>query len=137
MFKMPRNSVGERRTARILRWGGFLWLASFLAWLPFEDVGVGATIILAALGAFWIFVKSTLGWPVESGYLRFYLFGILIGAATPLAAVFFMIFKSGMHSHGFSDFTFTQIFSALSIIPLGIIGGLVFSWVVIRAYIHI
>ena len=107
---------------RSLRWGGLLLLGLLLAWLPLEDVHVGAALTLAALFGLWLYGRliserrpsalAHLGWAA------------LAGAVVPVMALVLMVFKSGLHAHGFSDFSVAQMVAVLALIPQALGVGL-------------
>lgn len=113
--------------ARPRRLAGLALGALSLLWLPAEDVHAGMPLGLAAgycaWGAWALWARR--GW--RGGRL------VALGAATglaaaPLAAVL-MVFKSGLHAHGFPDFGPRQLLEMLATTPAwaaagGLAGGL-------------
>jgi hypothetical protein len=98
-----------------MRIAGALWTLAFLLWLPFEDTQVGTTAMLAAIGVGWLAFRlpprhSATWWQVA-------FWGGLLGLALPLLAISLMAFKSGLHGHGFPDFTVGQVWLALAALP--------------------
>ena len=47
----------------------------------------------------------------------------LLGFAVPVFAVFLMVFKGGLHAHGFPDFLPAQILAVLRSAPWFALGG--------------
>ena len=75
------------------------------------------------LGASWLALRS-----VTPNLLRSLAVGALLGAAAPLLAIALMALKSGLHAHGFADFTTRQLWEVLSLIPLAAIVGAIMAW---------
>jgi len=106
------DAVSGRRS---LRWGGLVLFGLLLAWLPLEDVHIGAALTLAALFGLWLYGRlisegrlsalAHLGWAA------------LAGAVVPIMALVLMVFKSGLHAHGFSDFSVAQMLGVLAHVP--------------------
>lgn len=94
--------------AGVVRWSGAVWVALFLFWLPFEDVGVTTSLGLAALGALWLLLRWRSGRD-RAPLLTWILCGLLLGAAIPLITISLAAFKSGLHAHGFADFSLWQL----------------------------
>ncbi len=108
-----------------MRIAGGLWILAFLFWLPFEDTRLGMTAVLAATGAVWLAFRLrpwlSITWPQAAFW------GGLLGAAPSLLAITLMAFKSGLHGHGFPDFTAGQIWLALAALPWGVATGLILT----------
>ncbi len=49
--------------------------------------------------------------------------GAALGAAVPLLAIALMAFKSGLHGHGFADFTARQVWAVWNAIPFSLPAG--------------
>ncbi len=107
------------------RWPGFLWLALFLLWLPLEDTKTIIPIILATYLILWIiiakFILARESWKIS----YFAILGVLGTSLLPIVASFLMLFKSGVHSHGFSEYSPNQFVDLLSAIPLAAASGLI------------
>jgi hypothetical protein len=96
---------------------GAAWMIVFLLWLPFEDTNVGMSAFLATALCAWLALRL-------SGKLRGNLFLTTgLGAILPLLAIGLMAFKSGLHAHGFADFTLRQMYQVLSFTPVTAITG--------------
>ena len=109
---------------RWLRGLGLLWGVLLLFWLPIEDVDTRYIMPLAAGLGVLLAIKILTGYKHEPSFTRFVIIGTLSGLVIPLIAVFLIVFKGGLHAHGFSEFTPGQILDILIGIPLwGLIGG--------------
>jgi hypothetical protein len=94
----------------------------FFIWLPIEDTHIWPSAALAfgavALLALRVFPRiRASSWPVALAM------GGLLGAALPLLTIFLMAFKSGLHAHGFADFTLRQLSAVLYSLPFTILIG--------------
>lgn len=99
-------------------------MLAFIAWLPFEDTEPWTALLLASTGSLWLGLRWLfLRW--SFGPWRSLATGALLGAGTPLIAITLMAIKSGLHAHGFADFTARQVWEVLNLIPIGAILGLV------------
>lgn len=101
----------------------------FLLWLPFEDTEIWFAALLALDLCIWLGLR---GWPVwiklESSPLALAASSAWL-AAIPTLAIALMAFKSGLHGHGFADFTANQVGTIILAIPIcfffgGVLGGL-------------
>lgn len=101
-----------------------------LFWLPIEDVSENSVFIIStaicSLFAYLTLPKKNIK---PNGNLtipsigHFFLMGLLAGLAVSPVAVFLMIFKNGLHSHGSPDFTNAQIYTALRRTPVWTLSG--------------
>lgn len=114
------------------RLAGFVWLAVFLIWLPFEDTNVGSAVFLASGVSVLAILKIARNWREKGAFWRFAALGLITGVSIPLLAATLMVFKSGLHAHGFSDFPISQFNLVLSAIPLAAVIGLMLSLVYLR-----
>jgi len=106
-----------------MRTAAFVWMLAFLLWLPFEDTQIWVTAVLAVAGVGWLVFRRH-PWDVTSGWGSA-LEGGLLGAAAPLFTIFLMAFKSGVHGHGFSDFSARQVWGLWSALPISLSLGLI------------
>jgi hypothetical protein len=114
------------RFSRFIRTAGVLWMLAFLIWLPFEDTATWMALALGATGCAWLWLRWLFSRTQHVGRRRGLAAGALIGAAIPLMVIALMAVKSGLHAHGFGDFTGRQLWSVLSLIPIAaIIGAIV------------
>lgn len=118
---------------RALRAIGAGWVLLFLLWLPFEDTQIFFPALLAMDLGIWLVLR---GWPL---WIR--LSDVAVAALSaaawlgslPLLAVALMMFKSGLHGHGFGDFTVSQVQIALYAVPVcALLGGLLGAVVYMR-----
>jgi hypothetical protein len=117
-------------TPQALRAIGAGWLIFFLIWLPFEDTGILFPAVLALDLGIWLGLR---GWPlwIKLGDVA----AAALSAAAwlgslPLLAVGLMMFKGGLHGHGFGDFTASQVQMALFAAPIFVLAGAVLGAVV-------
>ena len=114
------------------RWPGFLWLTFFLLWLPLEDTKTIIPIILATYLILWIiiakFILARESWKIS----YFAILGVVGTSLLPIVASFLMLFKSGVHSHGFSEYSPNQFVALLSAIPFAAVSGLIMGIVTYR-----
>jgi len=106
---------------KYLRSLGALWMLAFLFWLPFEDTQLWMSAALAAGGCVWIGLRAAGKFPRT--VWRAVGFGALLGAAVPVLTIALMAFKSGLHAHGFADFTARQVWWVLTAFPFSILIG--------------
>lgn len=103
---------------------GILWGVLLLIWLPIEDVDTRYILPLAAGLGVLLAIKIITGLIDQPGLGHFLLIGTLSGLVIPLIAVFLIVFKGGLHAHGFLDFTLEQVLDVLREIPMwGLIGA--------------
>ena len=95
-----------------------------LVWLPFEDAGPTIPI---AFGILITFILS--GWLIGKDSEKHNIPG-LVGYSLLLASTFvivpslLMIFKSGLHNHGFPDFPISDLIFIWNLLPLVIVVAL-------------
>jgi hypothetical protein len=99
-----------------------LVLLAVLVWLPFEDIQLAWSLLLAAaisavLAAYWSSRASFA--PLVMPVL-----GALLGALAPLIASILLLVKTGLHGHPSPDFTWENFLSLLQSLPAWIFGGL-------------
>ena len=111
-------------------------MLALLVWLPFEDTQMWTALALAAGGCLWLALRWQFAKSHPTNWLHHLAAGALLGAAAPLLAVALMALKSGLHAHGFADFTARQLWEVMNLIPLasilGALAGLAISMSVIR-----
>lgn len=107
-----------------LRWLGAAWLLLFLLWLPFEDTTIRFPVGLAlGLGA-WLALRPRRLWSTLGGVLPAALFTAAWLGSLPALALALMLFKGGLHAHGFPDFTLGQAGQLLRAVPVcALLGG--------------
>jgi hypothetical protein len=97
-----------------------------LLWLPLEETGVRNPQALALAAGVLVGVSlwvRRLQAASGSHWLRSVGIGGLAGLVTAPLAVFLMIFKSGLHSHGFPEYSTSQILDVLGRTPLWTAAG--------------
>jgi hypothetical protein len=100
---------------------GFL----FLVWAPVEDTDVIYAELLAAGVAAWVAVRYLM---IKSPRRAIAAWG-LAGLSVAPISVALMSFKSGLHGHGFPDFTPAQAVHALVKTPYWSVAGLLAGWI--------
>jgi hypothetical protein len=111
--------------ARTLRYLGGFCVIALILWLPIEDTQVWLSAALALMICLWIGLSLFASRFRFAHGLALVALGALLGAAAPLLAISLMAFKSGLHGHGFADFTARQVWAMWSAIPFSfLIGGL-------------
>jgi hypothetical protein len=110
-----------------LRAAYFVTGVVLLFWLSYEDRTLQTplmvavwVVVLIGLGL-WVRVRSA---PCQKIWSRYPLVGSLLGALIPPLAVLMTIFKSGLHAHGFLEFTTPELASVLQLTPSLALGGL-------------
>jgi hypothetical protein len=106
-----------------LKAAGFVILVAGLVWLPFEDTTIWLGLALAAADTVWLTVRSTNT-----------LLQPLLVALIPLMALALMAFKSGVHGHGFADFTANQVWLLIQVWPLFILASA--GYAIVRHMTH-
>ncbi len=109
-----------------MKTAAIIWMVLFLFWLPIEDTTIWASAALAlglTIGLAFRFAlnRSAPSWP------NTFATGALLGGSLPLLTIFLMAFKSGLHAHGFADFTLRQFLVVLYSIPFTILIGLLIA----------
>ncbi len=105
-----------------MRLAGAAWLITLLFWLPIEDTTILPAMAFALAGIAWLAWRRKLALPASAA--RAAALGATMGLAVPLAALLLMAFKSGLHGHGFAEYTPTQVWSVVQTIPFAILTGL-------------
>jgi hypothetical protein len=115
-----------------IRWSGVAWMTLFLFWLPVEDVSVWPALALSGLGLAWFYMRWRLGaaganwrWPWMAG---------LLGLAAPVSTLFLLVFKSGVHSHGFPELPVSLLSRLLRQIPVWGLIGVLFGFFIERGF---
>lgn len=113
-------------TRQRIRALGAIWLIAFLLWLPLEDTQIWASSTLALGLCVWLAMRNlqVKTWPRG---LPLVWRGAIFGAAVPLVTLALMAFKSGLHGHGFADFSMQQLLSVINAIPISTLAGMVLS----------
>jgi hypothetical protein len=103
-----------------------IWMVLFLFWLPIEDTTIWASAALALGLTIGLAFRFALNRSAPS-WANTFATGALLGASLPLLTIFLMAFKSGLHAHGFADFTLRQLSVVLYSIPFTILIGLLIA----------
>jgi hypothetical protein len=130
-------AVSPRAAARLRVTALFLG-ACILLWLPFEDTRItwplGFGIAITAWCAVFLVNRYLASITAKHPQVRplallarFSLVGLLAGLAVSPLTLFLMVFKTGLHGHGFPDFTFDQLLSVLRRTPVFGLSGLLLS----------
>ena len=110
-----------------LRAAYFITGVALLFWLSVEDRTLGTPLFFAA----WVAVLTGLRlWvrfrhsPCDNFWRRYPLTGSLLAGLVPSLAVLTTIFKSGLHAHGFLEFSVPELAAVLRLTPAFALGGL-------------
>jgi hypothetical protein len=114
---------------RRLRAYGLVLGVLFFLWLPFEDTHTRYALLLAAGLSAWLGLRYGVRFAARRYLFGYALLGVLVGLAVAPVALALMAVKVGLHAHGFSDFTLSQILAIFESAPWwalagGIAGGL-------------
>lgn len=103
-----------------------IWTVLFFIWLPIEDTHIWASAALALGLVAWLAFRLS---PSRSAnnWVHTLAIGAGLGASLPLLTICLMAFKSGLHAHGFADFTLRQLSAVLYSIPFTIMVGLLIA----------
>lgn len=128
--------AGSSKLPLRLRWSGLALGVLTLAWLPLEDTHTVYLTTLSLLWSAWL-----AGWLAHRPKVRVWLrsgnwTNSLLGAAAGLfsapVALSLVIFKAGLHAHGFVDFSLNQLIQLLIRTPIWVLLGAVAGWVAYR-----
>ncbi len=92
-----------------------------MLWLPFEDTEIWMSAVLALGACVWIALRISS--KQRANWWTAVAFGVALGAAVPLLAITLMAFKSGLHGHGFPDFTVRQMTVIWNVFPFSFLAG--------------
>lgn len=130
--------AGSSKPPLRLRWSGLALGVLTLAWLPLEDTH---TVYLTSLSllwstwlAGWFSARPRVRAWLASGGWAFALLGAAAGLFSAPAAVGLVIFKAGLHAHGFVDFSLTQLYQLLIRTPIWSVLGAAAGWLVSRVF---
>jgi hypothetical protein len=101
--------------------------ALVLFWLPIEDTSIRAPLLLAAAASTLLALHTY--YRLRSGRSRGAAGGTIVlaglaGLAVGPLAVLLMVFKSGLHGHGFPDFSPAELLQVLQDTPRWTLAGL-------------
>ena len=116
-----------------LRWWGLLQGGLTLFWLPIEDTTTTYLVILSIAWCAWLGA-----WAAWRGWLaqkksRLVWLGALAGLSVFPVELAFILFKAGLHAHGFLDFSIYQISRLARLIPLWCLLGSLLGAVITRS----
>ncbi len=119
-FNIPQQTLTHKLMAIGYGGGLMIWLATESTHIGLTVVlGLGLALMIVGLGILhWLGgreINLLRGWPV--------LFGILIGALTPITTFFLMLFKNVQHSHLVPDFSNEVIWEILARTPAWTLAG--------------
>lgn len=118
---VPKPRIASR-TPNWLRAIGIALGVFFLVWLPVEDVDNKQVLLLALGVSGWLTTRYYV--TRKPQLVRSTLAGGIAGLTVAPLAAFLMIFKGGLHDHGFPDFAISQISAVISGMPWWLLGGL-------------
>ncbi len=110
-----------------LRAAYFILGTGLLFWLPIEDTGLTSPLLFAGGAGVLVGVHAWLRFaatPCLAIWTRYPASGMILGGAIPLLAGFLMVFKNGLHAHGFPDFSPDDLGRLLRWTPWGAAAGL-------------
>ena len=103
-----------------------LGFALFL-WLPFEDHNASLVTIFAIAINILVILRILLVLDDKGIHKRWFIYplcSVLAGPGITLISLLLMAFKSGLHGHGFPDFTPGQVILTLRLTPIWTMAGL-------------
>lgn len=120
---------------RAMRLAGLLLGIGILLWIPFEDTTTSWVLVFAlAICCLWGVkmygsqkVLGSMGVSIRGAF-----FGVLSGLLVSPLAVGLMVFKSGVHGHGFSDFSGAQVQAVMGLLPYFALSGLGLGFILAR-----
>ena len=99
---------------------------TLLLWLPVEDTSPFITIIFAACLDLAFSLRLGRRWR-GNPWPGIPLLGLLAGLAITPTTILLMAFKTGLHGHGFPEYTPAQVSGVLAATPLFVFAGLLVS----------
>ena len=109
----------------MIKLAGAAWVIALLAWLPFEDTTTVPALAFALAGVGWLAWRDSPNW--QGSLPRAIAAGAGLGFAVPLTALLLMAFKSGLHGHGFAEYTAAQVWSVIQTSPFWPLAGIFLS----------
>jgi len=92
-------------------------------WIPIEDVNMVWLTAIAVVWAAWLGVWATWRGVLAGWRWRLALLGAGAGLLFFPLAIAFILFKSGLHAHGFLDFSLYQISRLAWMTPVWMVFG--------------
>ena len=108
-----------------MRWFAIVLGIIFLFWIPFEDNGTEFVILFSIALCTWgaaLFLSGGRK-PFRKELINYALAGTLAGLLVTPLALFLFAFKTSLHSHPNSDYTFQQFLSVIARTPIWLVGG--------------
>lgn len=109
-----------------LRAAYFTLGVGLLFWLPIEDTTPETPFVFSAgfvtLAAIHRWIRSVEP-PYKRIWTRYPASGMILGITIPLLTVCLMIFKNGMHAHGFPDFSPSDLAGVIGSTPWSAFAG--------------
>ena len=99
-----------------------------LVWLPFEDTNISFISGLAVAICAWTATRMVLH--SKTQLARHTIVGTLTGSAIVPTMLILMAVKSGLHTHGFSDFQALQVKQVIASFPYWTLGGLLLGVII-------
>lgn len=96
-----------------LRWIGISIGALGFIWLPIEDQSLWFATLLSAAVSAWLALRYIYNQTDSPSLKKLSTIGVLSGALVTPMAVILIVFKSGLHSHGFLEFPLSKLVSYL------------------------
>jgi hypothetical protein len=118
--------MGMGESDRLLRIIGGVWMLLFLIWLPFEDTQIWMSAVLGTAAVVWLARRLGVGLR-SAGWPRTLITGAALGLLVPLMTIALMAFKSGLHGHGFADFSARQLVDVLYAMPAVVVAGILLA----------
>ncbi|MDX1436311.1 MAG: hypothetical protein R3335_05850 [Anaerolineales bacterium] len=128
---LRRVALKRRGAPNWLRLISILLGIGVITWLTVEDPDARNPLIAGALisltGGMHVFHRLD-GTPCHRVLLRYGGAGLLLGLSAPLLASILMLFKSGLHGHGFPEYIFQDYVTTYRLLPLfgavGLVAGI-------------
>lgn len=117
------SEMGKRRISNFT----FLLAALALVWLPFEDTGPLIPVLIGLAGSALFAAHNLNAHPRQTDNRKHLGLGLVLGFGPVLIPIFLMVFKSGLHNHGFPDFPLSDTTRILTFFPFSLVFGLIFS----------
>lgn len=116
-----------------LGWLGLVVTGGIIIWLRLEDVGGKHALLLGFGLSIWGWVLAAVKRGVVWRASAYAVLGTLIGFFTPFMAILIIVFKGGIHGHGYLDLSIYEIRDILRSAPSwGIVGaasGFILNWI--------
>ncbi len=114
-------SVSSPAPPRWLRTAALIIGLAVFIWLPIEDKSETSALALALAIGVWLGLRTLLPLSVKNCHciwIRYPLLSATIGMAVPIFTALLMVFKSGLHGHGFPDYSMAQFQRIFQSIPI-------------------